>query len=335
MILNRHDPKTFDLSARAMGTIFDRFRRLYQVCERKHGCASDFLLGDKDPLVLEDLKYRQKVAASRVVAGYDHNKAITACKSVHVDWAALKPTPQLEKSRWYKTLSPVEKDRLCAAIAQHKKSKNVFFIDSHPNFGRSRASNWTEDGRVISSCVMPQQTLFIFDKSKPKREPRIVLGQEAFLLCGFPTDIIGKMDFGKAKSYPQQGLQNLAGNMVPVPVFMALFLATLASVPWKADGDAAADAADDAAGADAELGADAMTDTDENPESAARKAECCAALDLADAVREHLDEDRARKIVAAQNQLESNPFAARGGVLKRVFGCISKTEALVALKLKD
>ena len=77
-----------------------------------------------------------------------------------------------------------------------------------------------------------------------------------------------------------------------------------------------------------------MTDIDEDPESAARKAECCAALDLADAVREHLDEDRARKIVAAQNQLESNPFAPRG-MLKRVFGCISKTEALVALKLKD
>ena len=152
-------------------------------------------------------------------------------------------------------------------------------------------------------------------------------------MCGFPTDIIDKMDFGNGKSYPQSALQHLAGSMVPVPVFMALFLATLASVPWRADADA--DAADDAAGADADLDGDAMTDTDENPESAARKAECCAALDLADALQEHQQEDRAMKIVAAQNQLESNPLAARGGMLKRVFGCISKTEALVALKLKD
>ena len=154
------------------------------------------------------------------------------------------------------------------------------------------------------------------------------------LLCGLPTDIIGKMDFG-TEPYPDQSLQRLAREVLPVPVFMAIFLATLASVPWRADADATADAADDAAGADAELDADAMTATDENPESAARKAECCAALDLADALQEHQQEDRAMKIVAAQNQLESNPFAARGGVLKRVFGCISKTEALVALKLKD
>ena len=174
MILNRHDPKTFDLSARPLQAIFQRFRRLYQLCERKHGCASDFLLDDKDPLVLKDLKYRQEVARSRKPVGYDQNKAITACKSVHVDWATLKPTPELEKSRWYKTLSPVEKDRLCAAIAQHPDD-SVFFRDSRPGFGRGRASSCTDDGLVVSSCVMPQQTLFIFDKSKPKRDPRIVL----------------------------------------------------------------------------------------------------------------------------------------------------------------
>ena len=47
------------------------------------------------------------------------------------------------------------------------------------------------------------------------------------LLCGFPTDIIGKMDFGN------RSLQDLARQVLPVPVFMAIFLATLASVPWS------------------------------------------------------------------------------------------------------
>ena len=47
------------------------------------------------------------------------------------------------------------------------------------------------------------------------------------LLCGFPTDIIGKMEFGN------RSLQDLARQVLPVPVFMAIFLATLASVPWS------------------------------------------------------------------------------------------------------
>ena len=80
--------------------------------------------------------------------------------------------------------------------------------------------------------MTPRQTLFTFDKTKPERESRIVLGWESMLLCGFPTDIIGKMDLGKAP-YADLLLQGVASNMFPVPVFMALFLATVASVPWS------------------------------------------------------------------------------------------------------
>ena len=52
------------------------------------------------------------------------------------------------------------------------------------------------------------------------------------LLCGFPAEIIGKMDFGK-EPFPEGSLQHFAAHMLPVPVFMAIFLATLASVPWS------------------------------------------------------------------------------------------------------
>ena len=53
------------------------------------------------------------------------------------------------------------------------------------------------------------------------------------LLCGFPADIIGKMDRGKEPPFPDLLLQNLAAHMLPVPGFMAIFLTTLASVPWS------------------------------------------------------------------------------------------------------
>ena len=59
------------------------------------------------------------------------------------------------------------------------------------------------------------------------------------LLCGFPTDIICKMDFRTAYSDSDLSFQRLAREVLPVPVFMAIFLATLASVPWSYadDGD--------------------------------------------------------------------------------------------------
>ena len=106
---------------------------------------------------------------------------------------------------------------------------------------------------------MPQQTLFTFDKTKPERESRIVLGWESMLLCGLPTNIIGKMDFGTAD--PDQSLRMLAREVLPVPVFMAIFLATVASVPWsdQARTGEIADADDAANSFDADDGDAAMT----------------------------------------------------------------------------
>ena len=59
MILNAHDPRTLDFAAKSMHAVFARFRKLCQVCERQHGCASEWLLADDDPLVLKGLKRRQ------------------------------------------------------------------------------------------------------------------------------------------------------------------------------------------------------------------------------------------------------------------------------------
>ena len=132
-------------------------------------------------------------------------------------------------------MTPCEQDKLCAVIARHPghPEDTVFFRDSQPAFGKGRASSRTEDGLAIASCVMARQTVFAFHNTKLERESRIVLGWESMLLCGFPTDIIGKMDRGKEPPFPDKSLQILAAHMLPVPVFMAIFLATLASVPWS------------------------------------------------------------------------------------------------------
>ena len=131
-----------------------------------------------------------------------------------------------------------EQDKLCAVV-QHQPENSVFFRDLNPPFGKGRVSNRTEDGLVVANSVTPRQSLFTFDMNKPERESRIVLGWESMLLCGFPADVIGKMDRGKDPPFPDKSLQILAAHMLPVPVFMAIFLATLASVPWSYadDGD--------------------------------------------------------------------------------------------------
>ena len=138
-------------------------------------------------------------------------------------------------------MTRTEQGKLCAVIARHPAlPEAVFFRDCFTRFGKDgRASNRTEDGLVIARAVLYGQKVFIFDNTKPERESRIVLVWESMLLCGFPIDIICKMDFRTAYSDSDLSFQRLACEVLPVPVFMAIFLATLASVPWSYadDGD--------------------------------------------------------------------------------------------------
>ena len=198
MILNRHDLRTLDV-ANKIDAVCARFLKLHKFCGRHHGCASEWLLPGDDPLVLQDLRGRQLRGANLI---WLHRWCKEKVK-INRYLASLKPTRQLEaSSRRYKAAA------LIKAIALHPDPR-IFFRDSQSQFGKGRASNFAN--RVMARA-WPK--VFTFDKTKPKRASRIVLGWESMRLGG----------------HPDQALQNIAGNKCPVPVRNAIYLSTLESV---------------------------------------------------------------------------------------------------------
>ena len=196
MTLNHHNASRLNV-AKTIDDICARFLEKHWFCERRD-----------DPLVLQDPKTRQQRVANRI---WQHRTS--------KGWV-LKPMQLEESSGWYEAVG------LLKAIALHPDPR-VVFRDSKSQFGKGRAANF-------ANCVMARarQKVFTFDKTKPERASRIVLGWESMLLGG----------------HPDQALQNIACNMCPVPVYNAIFLATLESVGEilaKADDAANSFGADD------------------------------------------------------------------------------------------
>ena len=82
---------------------------------------------------------------------------------------------------------------------------------------------------VFNTCV-PNQLPFVFLEG---RQHRLTLGREALWLQGFPISIIDDM----SPDFKDGLLNDLAGNMVSVPVCIACLMSTMASVSWACEDD--------------------------------------------------------------------------------------------------
>jgi hypothetical protein len=61
------------------------------------------------------------------------------------------------------------------------------------------------------------------------REPRLLIGREALLLQGFPIDKVKAL----VNRTDEQLMSQLAGNMMSLPVVLAMSMAFFASVSWR------------------------------------------------------------------------------------------------------
>ena len=82
---------------------------------------------------------------------------------------------------------------------------------------------------VFNTCV-PNQLPIVFVEG---RQHRFMLGREAMWLQGFPISIIDAM----SPDFKDGLLNDLAGNMVSVPVCIACLMSTMASVSWACEED--------------------------------------------------------------------------------------------------
>ena len=99
----------------------------------------------------------------------------------------------------------------------------MLFRDVRQSCSRMRAPTFGSDGQHLSFTVTPGQVTVVFQEAE---KPRLLLGEEAMVLQGFPiakvSDLVDRTS--------NHVMADLAGNMVAVPVLLALMMAAVACV---------------------------------------------------------------------------------------------------------
>ena len=78
--------------------------------------------------------------------------------------------------------------------------------------------------------MMPAQIMLVF-RPDADAQPRLLLGEEALLMQGFPVSL---MTPAAVSETTNALMADIAGNMVSLPVLLALTMATIAAIPWRA-----------------------------------------------------------------------------------------------------
>ena len=98
-------------------------------------------------------------------------------------------------------------------------------MDVSQSIQRVRTSTWNAVTRKhIAPTMMPSQTMLVTPPGG--QSARLMVGVESLRFQGFPEP--------KIPAHASNALQcDIAGNMVTLPVLLALVSATLAAVPWR------------------------------------------------------------------------------------------------------
>ena len=139
-----------------------------------------------------------------------------------------KVSDQLKRSRWFATLTTQQRDVL--VYSQSEDPRYHLMRGCSQSVKRVRHSTVSEKGLHIAPTVMPGQYMMLFERAG---QPRLMLGEESLLFNGFP---IARMP--EEPTWTQSLMTDLSGNMVSLPVLLALIQSTLTAVPWQAVADA-------------------------------------------------------------------------------------------------
>ena len=249
---------------------FQTFRGLLSGCLHTSPCVTQVLYGREHPAVLKDLKERQ-VKQAQLQQQRAKAKAKAMAESGHVapageNWVeqhmkyaeshglelAPKPPPRYARSGWFQVLTEREKNALL--MCQQEKPE-VLFRDLSQSIARINSNSWSEDRSIhVAPTMLPRMQLWI-ENTVPVPGPsigdRLLLGQEALLLQGFPieaflsfaeTGIADAAGGGEGPYEPTQALMmDLAGNAMPLPTVLAMLQAGFCALSWRPEGRSSGD----------------------------------------------------------------------------------------------
>ena len=214
----------FDFITRPVRSTLKTLRALLTVCGRLPPCASQVLYAATDKRVVAYLKERQDLQAARKPCSYAMGNAITQAASSGVSWSAVQQASEwLKASPWCQTLTCQQKQ--VAAYSLCTDPAPVLFRDVGQTCFRTRLSSIDSEGRHRSFTVTPGQVALVFQAHE---EPRLLLGEEAMVLQGFPIAKVSDL----VERTSNHVMADLAGNMVAVPVLLALMMAAVACAQW-------------------------------------------------------------------------------------------------------
>ena len=214
----------FDFLERPVRATFQTLRALLKVCVRASPCASEAIYAAADERVLAWLHERQELQATRRPASYAIGNAITHAALSGVSWSAVHAPEWLKASPWFQSLTVQQKQ--VAAYSLCTDTAPVLFRDVSQSCSRVRTSTFGSDGQHLSFTVTPGQVALVFQEAE---KPRLLLGEEAMVLQGFPIAKVSDL----VERTSNHVMADLAGNMVAVPVLLALMMAAVACVHWR------------------------------------------------------------------------------------------------------
>jgi hypothetical protein len=140
----------------------------------------------------------------------------------------------------------MQHDMASISLRTHSAA-NHLLRDIGQSLARVRRSS-IEDGIHIAPAILPTQLMLITGSADGVEKPeqvRLLLGEEALIFQGFPTALLYNHP-SFVPLYPNAmsnaNMVDIAGNMVTLPILLALVLAAFSSVTWRAvkEGDEAA-----------------------------------------------------------------------------------------------
>ena len=222
-----------DFAERPLRDVFSSLRSLIRVCQRKPSCASKVLLASDHPALQRELARRQRLRVAAKASGqtgYNVGKAMEVAKQHGVQWGSFPPSVTLAADAWFQTLTRQQQDVVTYSLKVNPDK--LLFRDVGQSFGQARVSTLAVSADGTEHCaaaVLPNQMMMVFADGHPHR---LLLGREALVLQGFPS---GKQSLSELiEKTPEALMADLAGNMVSTPVMLAMAMAAISSVSWRA-----------------------------------------------------------------------------------------------------
>lgn len=215
---------------RNVDSIFTTFGGLLSGCLRHGPCASDILLEDHHPAVLEELQLRtwrreeQNRSEKPAPTGDWPDQHMKLAQALRLRWGQGAP-PELASNPWFQTLTAREQDALPLLQAQMPAEKSMM-RDLSQSIFRANANTWKTDAQKhLAPTMLPKMNVWIEPVGHHVKKARMLLGREALLYHGFPVllflETLQKMQqdieaAGRAKPIiGDELLRNTGGNKRP------------------------------------------------------------------------------------------------------------------------